>query len=96
MGTRSPLALPALEPDEGFSDDEFNDETAAVYYMKRSKFKFSVSAFSKQKFHVLDSVLPGLLACRKYSLTDCELIGPDLPDSSMLCKSCKRARPELF
>ena len=47
-----PVVAGLPQIDDGVSDDEFNREPEALYYLKRSKIKPSLSALSKQKFHV--------------------------------------------
>ena len=45
-------------------------------------------------FHCSSSVNQESTACNRYSLSDCLSVGEVLPDASVLCKVCARARPE--
>ena len=81
--------------DDGFSEDEFNSEPKALFFLKRSKLKFSQSALSRQKFHVSSEPVSELTAC-SMQIGLCEPVGDELPDLAMLCRKCKQARPDLY
>ena len=90
-----PIVSGLPQIDDGFSEDEFNKEPEALFYLKRSKIKASLSALSKQKFHVSSDPVSEFTAC-SIMIEACEPIGDELPDRTMLCAKCKHARPDLF
>ena len=79
--------------DEGFSEDDFNADAPAMFFVKKSRARASISGLTKQKFHVSSDPLSLSTACRKYELADCEPVGLSLPDPALLCASCAKARP---
>jgi hypothetical protein len=87
----STLALKG-EEDQFSADDE--DDTAPVYYMKKSK--VSSRSILSQKFHItaIDDLVH--LACSHVQLSDCDPIGHEIPDISVLCIRCRKNRPDLW
>ena len=81
--------------DEGFSDDDFNADAPAMFFVKKSRAKASISGLTKQQFHVSSDPLSPTTACRKLELADCEPVGLSLPDPALLCASCAKARPGI-
>ena len=78
--------------DDQFSDDGMTDQVP-LFFLKKSE---RTSSLFKQRFHVTSAELSDQLACRKFTLSQCDPVGPDLPDRSMLCKRCEARRPDLF
>ena len=88
-GPASALRVRQDDPEEA-SDDFEGDE--AVVYIKSAR-----GSGHDFKYHYSSSIDPCLLACNKRGLQvkDCEPVGLNVPDSSMLCKDCVRARIDL-
>ena len=47
------------------------------------------------KYHVTASHDQSVLACGKFSISECQSVGSILPDPSVLCKGCARNRPDV-
>ena len=75
-----------------FSDDE--EEVVPVFYVKHCT--ATARRIITQKFHVTAADDHSQLACNKLALTDCEPVGSDLPDLDVLCKACRKSRPDLW
>jgi hypothetical protein len=83
--------LQARQDDPEDASDDFEGDEAVVYI------KSARGSGHDFKYHYSSSIDPGLLACNKRGLQvkDCEPVGLNVPDSSMLCKDCVRARIDL-
>ena len=57
--------------------------------------KKSVGKYYEYKFHATSVGSNETLACGKFEISDCSSVGSVLPDVSVLCKACARARPDL-
>ena len=86
-------ALVAADEEDHFSADE-EDDCAPIFYVKRSK--VTTRTILTQKFHVTARDNLALLACNKVQVAECDPIGSELPDISVLCASCRKARSDLF
>lgn len=78
------------DQDTVFADAEENELENLGFYIKSSG-----SGSYEYKFHCSAASDPSSLACGKLDLKECVSVGSDLPDISVLCKACARARPDL-
>ena len=77
-------------------EDELDDagvieEAQAQFFIKTAS---SASSY-EYRFHCSALEDPSLMACGKFSLDDCSAVGSELPDLSVLCKACAKARPDI-
>ena len=47
------------------------------------------------KFHTTALGDPSIIACNKLDISDCSSVGNVLPDLSVFCKACAKARPDI-
>ena len=47
------------------------------------------------KFHASSIDDSTQTACRRFAIDECQSVGDILPDLSVLCKACSKARPEI-
>ena len=47
------------------------------------------------KFHTTALGDPSIIACNKLDMADCSSVGNVLPDLSIFCKACAKARPDI-
>ncbi len=57
--------------------------------------KKAVGKYYEYKFHATAVGSNEFLACGKLEISECSSVGSVLPDLSVLCKACARARPDL-
>lgn len=55
----------------------------------------SPGSYYEYKFHCTSRSDESVTACNKFNLVDCSSVGDTLPDVSVFCKACARARPEV-
>ena len=79
------------DQDTVLADAEENELDNVGFYIKSSG-----SGSYEYKFHCPSAGDPSVLACGKLDLKDCVSVGTDLPDVSVLCKACARARPDIM
>ena len=79
--------------EDQFSADE-DDDQAPVYYIKRSK--VTSRSILTQKFHITAKDDLSELACSRVQIGECDPIGHDVPDVSVLCTICRKNRPDLW
>ncbi|CAK9037263.1 Uncharacterized protein SCF082_LOCUS22074 [Durusdinium trenchii] len=61
------------------------------YFIKKP----SAGSSYEYKFHCTSRDNEEFTACNKFALLDCSSAGDLLPDESVLCKACAKARPEV-
>ena len=91
--TPSVAASSSTVDEDQFSADEDEDQ-APVYYIKRSK--VTSRSILTQKFHVTAKDDLSELACNRVQIGECDPIGHDVPDVSVLCITCRKNRPDLW
>ena len=72
-------------------------EDAGVIAEAEAQFFITSSAASSYEFEFHSSALgdPSAIACGKLAMAECSAVGSELPDLSVLCKACAKARPDL-
>ena len=55
----------------------------------------SSATYYEYKFHCSARGSDTLTACSKFALSECSSVGTNLPDLSVFCKACAKARPEV-
>ena len=79
------------------SEDVMLDEPDALhteapeFFLKQP----APGSYYDYKFHCSSKEDPDLVACRKLTIAECCSMGSTLPDLSVFCKACSRARPEI-
>ena len=69
-------------------DVELND---IEFFVKTA----SSATYYEYKFHCSARSNDSLTACSKFALSECSSVGSTLPDISVFCKACAKARPEV-
>ena len=78
------------------AEDEVLEESDPTAYDQFQFFvKTSAAARWDYRYHCSSVQDEELTACGRVSVSECDHMGSDLPDVSMLCKQCGRARPEV-
>ena len=67
------------------------EEAQAQFFIKTA----SGSGSYEYRFHCSALDDPSAIACGKLPLSECSAIGSELPDLSVLCKACAKARPDI-
>ena len=57
--------------------------------------KKAAGKYHEYKFHATAVGSNDTLACGKFEVAECASVGSVLPDVSVLCKACAKARPDL-
>ena len=83
--------VPVLADD--FSEDEAEDLIPQFYVQKGL---VNTRTIRHPRFHVTDKDDLSKLACNKLKLSDCEPLGPDAPDISVVCGLCKKRRTDIW
>ena len=82
---------PVQEDKDTVLDDSADAELCDTeFFVKRS-----VGKYYDYKFHATALGSNESLACGKFEITECSSVGSVLPDVSVLCKACAKARPDL-
>ena len=91
----TPVA-PLGDQQDYFSADEDDEgcDLAPVFYIKKAS--ASSRRIDHAKIHVTAQDDLSLTACNLVKLADCDPLGCDLPDVSVLCNNCKRRRADLW
>ena len=84
---------PVQEDDDTLLMDAPDSELQVIeYFMKLP----STGSSYEYKFHCNSRNSEDYTACKRLLLTSCSSVGDTLPDPSVLCKGCARARPEVL
>ena len=78
-------------PDVELEDAGVIAEAEAQFFIKTS----SAASSYEYKFHSSALEDPSAIACGKLAMAECSAVGSELPDLSVLCKACAKARPDL-
>ena len=83
---------PVQESDDVMLDapDIFNIDTPE-FFLKNP----APGSYYDYRYHCSNSDDPARVACNKFALDECSSMGTVLPDLSVLCKACARARPDV-
>lgn len=79
-------------PELELDDAGVIEEAQAQFFIKSA----SAASSYEYRFHYCSALEdPSKIACGKLTLADCSPIGSELPDISVLCKACAKARPDV-
>ena len=78
-------------PDVIFDDPEEKMLQSDQFFLKQP----APGTYYDYRFHCSQLEDPDKVACNKFSLSDCIPMGNQLPDLSVFCKACARARPDV-
>ena len=82
---------PVQEDKDTVLDDAADAELCDTeFFVKRT-----VGEYYEYKFHATALGSNETLACGKFDIMECSSVGSVLPDVSVLCKACAKARPDL-
>ena len=73
------------------TDSADQDLDNLEFFMKNP----AAGTYYDYKFHAPSLDDCSLTACKRFSIDECQSVGDILPDLSVLCKACSRARPEI-
>ena len=85
-------AHPVQETEDILLDDPEDSALDTVQFFFKQP---SPGSYYDYKYHCSQSVDPSRVACNKFLLEECIAMGSVLPDISVLCKACARARPDV-
>jgi hypothetical protein len=78
---------------DDFSEDEAEDHLPNFYVQKGLA---RTRAIKYPKFHITEKGDLSRLACNKLKISDCEPLGTEAPDVSVICGLCKKHRTDLW
>lgn len=85
-------AHPVAESDEVLLDaPEALSSDAPEFVLKNP----APGSYYDYRYHCSNAEDPSKVACNKFLLEECSSAGTILPDLSVLCKGCARARPDV-
>ena len=84
---------PVQEDDHTMLFDSCDTELCSIeFYIKQP----SKGSYYEYKFHCNSAQNQETTACNKFNLVDCSSVGSTLPDTTVFCKACSKARPEVI
>ncbi|CAL1144627.1 unnamed protein product [Cladocopium goreaui] len=88
--------LVQAHPAEGTEDAVLDSEDPSAFDQFQFFVKTNGSAAAYDcRYHCAAAGEPAAIACGRLKLDECTHVGSCLPELSMLCKHCSRARPEI-
>ena len=85
-------AHPVQETEDVLLDEPEDSALDTVQFFFKQP---SPGSYYDYKYHCSQSDDPSKVACNKFLLEECIAMGSVLPDLSVLCKACARARPDV-
>ncbi len=83
-------------PMKDVQEDEVIDSAATDLVVEEYFVKTPTTARSYDyKYHAVSLSESSALACAKFNISECTSVGSVLPDLSVFCKACAKARPDL-
>ena len=83
---------PVLEDENTVLTDAVDSDLQGLEFFIKSP---APGSYYDYKFHSIALGDSSSLACKRFMIEECSSVGSVLPDLSVLCKACARARPDI-
>lgn len=83
---------PLIEDENTALTDALEDDLDGIEFFTKTP---APGSYYDYKFHVTSLGDLDSLACKRFLVSECTSVGNVIPDPSVLCKACAKARPDI-